>query len=131
MREEQDEQDERLPFERDRPAKALVVIGDDRIALATVLVLQEMNLAVDISMDGDSAIAWSRRSGYDVIVCGPGGDAAIDLALRFRMSAPDATVYLLTAPEEETAALWVLGVELIAPPLDVNTLMSRFWRTAA
>jgi DNA-binding response OmpR family regulator len=124
-----DEYDEHTRSEQ--PHRALVVIGDDRVALATVLVLQEMNLAVDIAIDGDSAVAWSKRGGYDVIVCGPGGDAAIDLALRFRISAPDASVYLLTAPGEETTALWVLGVELIAPPLDVNTLVSRFWRAAA
>jgi DNA-binding response OmpR family regulator len=128
-----DDQGERndLDVFNDRSGKALVVIGDDRLALATVLVLQEMNLAVDIAIDGDSAVSWSKRAGYDMIVVGPGGDAAIDLALRFRMSAPDAQVFLLTAPGEETTALWVLGVELIAPPLDVNTLVSRFWRAAA
>lgn len=116
---------------RTRAERALVVIADDRVALATVLVLQEMNLAVDIAMDGDAAVAWARRNEYDVIVCGPDGDAAIDLALRFRMEAPDAKVYLLTAPGDEMTALWILGVELIAPPLDVNTLMSTFWRTVA
>ena len=115
----------------DSDGRALVVIGENRVALATVLVLQELNLSVDIALDAESAVTWSHRGAYDLIVCGPGGDGAADLAMRFRVSAPGARIFLLTDTEDADSELWMLGVELISPPLDVNTLVSRFWRTAA
>ena len=53
----------------DAAGSALVVIGDDRVALALVLVLQEMDLAVDVAVDGPAAVEWARRAAYDLIVC--------------------------------------------------------------
>jgi DNA-binding response OmpR family regulator len=112
-------------------AKALVVISEDRVALATVLVLQELDLAVDIAIDGPAAVVWARRAGYELIVCGPGGHEATDLALAFRVAAPDARIVLLTAPGSLTDALDAFAIEVIRPPLDVNTLVHRLWAAAA
>jgi DNA-binding response OmpR family regulator len=111
--------------------RALVVIGDDRVALALVLVLQEMDLGVDVAVDGAAAVEWARRAGYDLIVCGPGGAAATDLALSFRIAAPESRVVLLAGPDSPLATLDVFDVEVVRPPLNVNTLVGRFWPTAA
>jgi hypothetical protein len=110
--------------------RALVVMSDDRVALATVLVLQEMDLRVDVAIDGSAAVGWAGRDEYEVIVCGPDGSAA-DLALRFVEAAPGARVMLLGGAEDSEWELGALGVDVIRPPLNVNTLVSRFWPAAA
>ena len=115
----------------DATGRALVVIGNDRVALTLVLVLQEMNLAVDVAVDGEAAVGWARRTDYDVIVCGPGGVETTDLALSFRIAAPQARVVLLAGPDSPLATLDVFDVEVVRPPLNVNTLVWRFWPTAA
>jgi DNA-binding response OmpR family regulator len=117
---------------RTSPAgRALVVIGNDRITLALVLVLQEMDLSVDVAVDGEAAVGWAQRADYDVIVCGPGGVETTDLALSFRIAAPKARVVLLAGPDSPLATLDVFDVEVVRPPLNVNTLVWRFWPTTA
>ncbi len=122
---------DRANWETDSTGRALVVIGDDRVALALVLVLQEMDLAVDVAVDGDAAVRWARRAGYDLIVCGPGDAGVTDLALSFRMADPDARVVLLAGPDSPLATLDMFDIEVVRPPLNVNTLVWRFWPTAA
>src|SRR5712691_7834404 len=84
--------------------RALVVMSDDRVALATVLVLQEMNLLVDVAIDGVAAVGWARRDEYELIVCGPDSSAA-DLALRFVDAAPLARVMLLAGADDSAREL--------------------------
>ena len=111
--------------------RALVVIGDDRVALAIVLVLQEMDLAVDIAVDGAAAVAWARRERYDLVVCGPGHADAADLAVSFRLADPDARVVLIAGADDAPRALDAFDIEVIDAPLDVNALMWSFRPAAA
>jgi DNA-binding response OmpR family regulator len=115
-------------------ASALVIVDDERIALATVLVLQEMNFSVDVALDAIPAVKWARRARYEVIVCGPGGNEATSLALRLRNAAPRSRVVLLAGADglpDDLYDLEGLRVEVVHPPLDVNQLMMRFWPAAA
>jgi DNA-binding response OmpR family regulator len=113
---------------------ALVVVDDERIALATVLVLQEMNFSVDVALEPLPAVKWARRARYEVIVCGPGDSDTTRLALRLRNAAPRSRVVLLAGSEglpEDLYDLEGLRVEVVQPPLDVNRLIERFWPAAA
>ena len=105
-------------------AQALVMVSDQRAALAAVLVLQEMGLSVDIAADPAAALSWARMSRYRVVVAAGSADGA-ELALRLRYAAPRAQLIMLadrTAPIEELTAL---GVEVLRPPINVNALVSR------
>lgn len=110
--------------------KALVVIGEHRLALATALVLQEMGFSVDMAVDGPAAVQWSLHAGYALIACGPGATAA-DLAIAFRVASPDARVVLLVGPAGAPDALDAFDIEVMEPPLDVNSLVAHFWPAAA
>lgn len=104
---------------------ALVLIDDDRAALATVLVLQEMGQAVDVATDRDAALTWVRLARYGVIVCGTPADTAAETALRLRFAAPGARVLMLSEPTARAAELDMLGVEVLQTPINVNTLIDR------
>ncbi len=102
---------------------ALICIRDQRIELATMLVLQELDVSVDIAGDLETAVGWMQQARYDVVVCG-GGTAAPSLALRLRYAAPRARIVLLADRDSPPDELAELGVEVIRPPLDVNALMA-------
>ena len=101
---------------------ALICIRDRRIELATMLVLQELDISVDIAGDLETAVGWMQQARYDVVVCG-GGTVAPSLALRLRYAAPRARIVILADGDSPPDELAELGVEVIRPPLDVNALM--------
>ena len=115
---------------------ALVLVADHRAALATVLVLQEMGLSVDIAGDADAALAWVRMANYNVVVFGgdevagprtaeaQGGPKTwVDVARRMRAAAPHAQIMMLSdRPSPDVAAL---GIEVLSPPINVNHLGDR------
>lgn len=110
---------------------ALVVLDDQRSALSTVLVLQEMGLTVDVAADLGAATAWARMARYAVIVCG--GASVEDLvafALRVRASSP-LTQILLLGHAGPIAELDGLGVQVLQPPVNVNALVDRLRPLAA
>ncbi len=100
---------------------ALVLIGDDRAALQTVLLLQEFDMAVDIAEDEAATLAWARRARYQLVVCG--GAARHDLlAMRLLRAAPYAQIAYMsrTTPPRGFSAM---GIATLALPLDVNALV--------
>lgn len=104
---------------------ALVALDDQRTALAAVLVLQEMGLTVDIAGDRDAALAWIRMARYAAVVCG--GDTPEQLtnfALKVRAASPQTQIIMFAhfGPHE---TLTELGVQLLRPPVNVNTLVER------
>lgn len=104
---------------------ALVLVDDERAALATVLVLQEMGQAVDVASDRDAALTWVRLAHYGVIVCGTPADTAAETALRLRFAAPGARVLMLSEPTSHAAELDLMGIEVLQTPISVNTLVDR------
>lgn len=111
---------------------ALVLVEDQRAALAAVLVLQEMCYSVDIAANTEAALSWVRLARYEWIVCSGGGEhsRSAQFALRLRHNAPGARILLVGTPEEPAEALNELGVEVLRPPVDVNMLVERFAQTA-
>lgn len=100
---------------------ALVLIGDDRAALQTVLLLQEFGMAVDIAEDEAAALTWARRARYQLVVCG-GAPRHDLLAMRLVRAAPHARVAFMsraTPPRGFPA----MGIATLALPLDVNALV--------
>ncbi len=97
---------------------ALVLVGDDRAALKTVLLLQEFGITVDMAEDETAALGWARRAEYQLIVCG-GAPKHDLLALRLNRAAPRArTVYL--GREAAPRSFEVVGIKSFQLPLDVN-----------
>jgi hypothetical protein len=97
---------------------ALVLLGDDRAALKTVLLLQEFGITVDLAEDEAAALGWARRADYQLIVCG--GAAKHDLlAIRLHRAAPRARVVYLSR-ETAPRSFEVVGIETFRLPLDVN-----------
>jgi DNA-binding response OmpR family regulator len=115
-----------------RAGSALVVLDDYRAALAATLLLQELDFAVDVAVDEASVLSWVKQARYDLLLCGAGPDQRPEaMAMRLRRAAPAARVVML-APEGTTPAdLRPLGIEVVYPPITVNVLMDRLWRTAA
>lgn len=110
---------------------ALVVLEDQRTALASVLVLQEMGLTVDVAADRDAALAWVRMARYAVIVCGGGhADQLVNFALRIRAAAPRTHILVLgqlgTHP-----ALRKIDAHVLQPPVNVNALVEQLRPLAA
>lgn len=100
---------------------ALVLVGDDRAALQTVLLLQEFGIAVDIAEDEAAALTWARRASYQLVICGASPRHDL-LALRLMRAAPKAQVVYLSR-EEAPKRLRTIGVETLKLPLDVNAFV--------
>ena len=115
-----------------RYGSALVAVEDERAALASVLVLQEMGFSVDIARDHAAALAWAGRATYAVVICGTGdAQRSTQFAIRIRFCAPQTRVLLLTDPAVAPEALDEIGIELLAAPIDVNMLVERLWPAEA
>jgi hypothetical protein len=111
---------------------ALVAIEDEHVTLSTVLVLQEMGLAVDIVVDRERSVAWAARAGYTYVVCGGEDDAAVtDYAIRMRHAVPETRVIMIAGPGFEQTNLESIGVEVLTSPVDVNLLVERLWPAQA
>ena len=122
---------------------ALLCLSDPRAELATMLILQELGLSVDLAADVESAIRWVRQARYQLLVVG-GTRAPLDaplgvplgvIALCLRHAAPDARIVVLAdewEPPDGLAPLDIalLGIEVLRPPLDVNALMRGLWPAA-
>jgi hypothetical protein len=112
---------------------ALVALDDERATLATVLVLQEMGLAVDIAVDRDRSVDWARQAGYSYVVCGGDGDEAgvKDFAAKMRFAVPETRVFLLAGSDFDSSGLEAIGVEVLPSPVEVNSLVERLWPAQA
>lgn len=111
---------------------ALVAIEDERAALATVLVLQEMGLVVDIVVDRDRSVDWAVKANYLYVFCG--GDDTTDVtdyAMRIRHAVPTTQVIMLAEAGSNHTALVAAGVEVMRSPIDVNVLVERLWPAQA
>ena len=123
---------------------ALVCLADARAELATVLILQELGLNVDVATDEESAIGWVRQARYGLLVIGGTRTPIGGVARRLRLAAPDARIVVLaddllfdnplhddSEPPPGLVPLDIpLDVEVLWPPLDVNTLMRGLARAA-
>ena len=108
---------------------ALVYVADRRVELATMLVLQELDVSVDLAGDLDTVLRWARQARYDLIVGGGGGVAVAPLALRLRHAAPRSRIIVLANESQPAEGLAEVDVEVMHPPLDVNALMRGLRRT--
>ena len=112
--------------------KALVLVQDRRVALASVLVLQEMQLEVDYATDAEAALDWSRSHDYDVVVYGAEQHVYPEnYARRLRETLPDTRILMLAPPWSDSEGLDAVGIEVLRPPVNVNVLIGRLWPTAA
>ena len=102
---------------------ALVCLADARVELATMLILQELGLSVDIMADPKSAIRWAKQARYELIVAGGAPIPLATLALTLRRAAPEPRIVLLADEWSPADDLDTLRVEVLRPPLDVNALM--------
>jgi len=115
-----------------RHGTALVVMDDDRAALATTLVLQEMGMTVDIAADRDAAIEWIEDARYSLIVCsGADQDETTNFVLRVRYLSRRSRIVLLASAGYILDGLEILGIEVLQGPMDVNRLISRVMPAAA
>ncbi len=111
---------------------ALVAIEDEHVTLATVLVLQEMGLAVDIVVDRERSVDWAVKARYSYVVCGGEDEAAVtDYAIRMRHAVPDTRVIMIAGPNFDQTNLESIGVEVLVAPVDVNALVDRLWPAQA
>jgi DNA-binding response OmpR family regulator len=102
------------------------MVDDDRAALATVLVLQEMGLSVDVAGDPDAALSWARMASYEVVVCGGSRGVAWDeIARRLHSSVPKARIIVLTGHSNPLTELTDAGIDVLRPPINVNRLVER------
>jgi hypothetical protein len=109
---------------------ALVCLSDPRAELATMLIIQEMGMSVDLAADAESAIGWVRQARYELLVVG-GADLPLrTVALRLRHASPDARIVVLADDRDPPDGLAPLGIEVLRPPMDVNALMSGLWPSA-
>jgi len=106
---------------------ALVCLSDTRAELATVLILQELGMSVDLASDVESAINWVTRARYHLLVLGGTGIPAAQAALRLRRAAPAARIVVLTDDWEPPEGLTPADVEVLRPPVDVNAMMRSLW----
>ena len=102
---------------------ALLCLGDPRAELATMLILQELGLSVDLAADPESAIRWVRQARYEMLVVGGAEIPLRTVALRLRHASPEARIVVLADDREAPDGLAPLGIEVLHPPLDVNALM--------
>ncbi len=114
-----------------RRGSALVLVEDARISRATVLVLQEMDFSVDVANDAGLAERWAGAARYEVIVCGGDPNTSPVVAARLRRASLRTRIVVLARPGLPVRALNMLGVEIIRPPIDVNSLVDRFMPAAA
>ena len=115
-----------------RRGSALVLVEDARISRATVLVLQEMGLTVDVAGEREAALKWLSRANYSVLICGGGALAALSaFVIEVRFRAPQTRVILLADPDFTHDGLDELGVAILPAPVDVNMLVERLWPTTA
>ena len=107
---------------------ALVLVEDQRAALAAVLVLQEMGYSVDIAANAEAAMSWIRLARYEWIVCSGGGQhsQSPQFALRLRYNSPGSRILVVGGPDQPADSLREIGVEVLRPPVDVNMLIDRF-----
>jgi DNA-binding response OmpR family regulator len=112
---------------------ALVLVEDQRAALAAVLILQEMGYSVDIAVQPEAALDWIRLARYQWIVCSGGGEQhrSDSFALRLRHTAPQARILLVGSDGASLDALHEIGVEVLQAPVDVNMLVDTFAQEAA
>jgi DNA-binding response OmpR family regulator len=104
---------------------ALVALDDDRAALASTLVLQEIGLTVDVARSLESAIEWIEAAHYEIVIAaGRAGEDSADFAIRARYLSRDTRVILLAEAGFDAAEMADLGVEVLAAPVDVNGLMA-------
>ena len=101
---------------------ALVLVGDNRAALQTVLLLQEFGIAVDIAEDEAAALTWARRANYRLIICGASPRHDL-LAVRLRRAAPEAQVVYMSR-DDAPLRFGLLGIETLSLPLDVNAFVA-------
>lgn len=104
---------------------ALLCIREQRAELATMLILQELGLTVDLAADVESAVDWVGQARYDLIVVAGAIPHLATVALRLRHAAPRARIVLLADTEQPPDGLEHLRVEVLRPPLDVNALMEH------
>jgi len=112
---------------------ALVLVEEQRAALAAVLVLQEMGYSVDIAANPQAALSWIQLARYELIVCSGGGDLSRspEFVLRLRYTAPQSRILLLGGPDGPPNAMDALGVEVLRAPMDVNRLVGHLAERAA
>lgn len=111
---------------------ALVLVEDQRAALAAVLIAQEMGYSVDIAANPQAALSWIQLARYDLIVCS-GGDQSRspEFILRLRYTAPHSRIIVLGGAEGPLDALRELGVEVMHTPMDPNEMVTSLWPAAA
>lgn len=110
---------------------ALVALDDERAIHATVLVLQEMGLTVDIVGDLPAALDWLEAADYELVVCAARVRASsLEFARRVRYLARETRLLMFAEPGFDAAGLAELGVELLDAPVDVNHLVERVWPSA-
>jgi DNA-binding response OmpR family regulator len=111
---------------------ALVALDEPRATQATVLVLQEMGLTVDVVADLPSALYWVEAADYEIVVCAARVRAsALDFVQRLRYFTRDTRVLMFATAGFDGAGFEELGVELLAAPVDVNRLVERVWPSVA
>lgn len=111
---------------------ALVLVEDQRAALAAVLIAQEMGYSVDIAANPPAALGWIQLARYDLIVCSGGEHTrSPEFVLRLRYTAPQSRIVLLGGADGPLDALAELGIEVMRAPMDVNELVGSLWREAA
>jgi DNA-binding NtrC family response regulator len=106
-------------------ATALVIVTEPRASVATTLILQEMGYTVDFGSEPAYALRWLRRARYDVVMLGGPEVATPAFAERLRRAAPDSRIILLAESPLPEGALDRLRVEVLPPPVDVNTLVRQ------
>ena len=110
---------------------ALVFLDDQRAALSTVLVLQEMTLTIDVASDRNATLAWARMARYAVIVCGGASiEDLVEFALKVRASAP-LTGILVPGHFGAMPEFADLDIHVLQSPVNVNALVERLRLPAA
>jgi CheY-like chemotaxis protein len=111
---------------------ALVLVEDQRAALAAVLIAQELGYSVDIAANPQAALSWIQLARYELIVCSGGEQSrSPEFILRLRYTAPHSRIVLLGGADGPIDALAELDVDVLRAPVDVNRFMTTLWRDAA
>jgi DNA-binding response OmpR family regulator len=124
-----------MNYESYRPGlrgSALVLVEDQRAALAAVLVLQEMGFSVDIAGQPEAALSWMRAARYDWVVCSGGGEhsRSAEFAMKLRYNAPQSRILVLGGFDTPPDGLGELGVQVMRAPVNVNMLVGCFAEAA-